>query len=141
MNDTNQVTLSGRLTSDPKVGVKKVKYAFYSIAINKQFNNSKKTTYVNIAAFGKEADYVEAFLKKGKKVHVDGELSVDKQGKLMVIANEQALRENIMYQRNSNEPNIEKSQSESQEEYKPFTDITDDGSFTPVYPEDNDIPF
>lgn len=137
MNDTNQVTLSGRLTSDPRVGTGKVKYAFYSIAINKTFNDTKKTTFVNIAAFGQEADYTEAFLKKGKKVHITGELSVDKQGKLMVIANEQAVKENVLY-RNSQ---TNDTPSEPKEEYKPFTEVSDDGSFTPVYPGDDEVPF
>ena len=62
MNDTNQVT-TGRLTADPKIGSGKVKYAFYSIAINKQFKDFKKTTFVNIAAFGKEADYAGSIFK------------------------------------------------------------------------------
>lgn len=142
MNDTNQVTLTGRLTADPKIGLGKVKYAFYSIAINKRFKDFKKTTFVNIAAFGKEADYAEAFLSKGKKVHIIGELNIDKQGKLMVVANEQALRENVLYQRNQNKDSSEETQTSSQEdEYKPFTDIADDGSFTPIYPDDSDIPF
>lgn len=142
MNDTNQVTLTGRLTADPKIGSGKVKYAFYSIAINKRFKDFKKTTFVNIAAFGKEADYAETFLSKGKKVHIIGELNVDKQGKLMVVANEQALRENVLYQRNQNKNSSEETQTNSQEEeYKPFTDIADDGSFTPIYPDDDDIPF
>jgi single-stranded DNA-binding protein len=141
MNDTNQITLSGRLTADPKIGIGKVKYAFYSIAINKQFKDYKKTTYVNVAAFSKEADYAEAFLRKGKKVNIVGELDVDKQGKLMVVANEQALRENVLYQRNQDKTNTEEKESESKKQYKPFTDIADDDSFTPVYPDGDEVPF
>lgn len=142
MNDTNQITLSGRLTADPKTGTGKVKYAFYSIAINKQFKDYKKTTYVNIAAFGKEADYAEAYLRKGKKVNIVGELDVDKNGKLMVIANEQAIRENVLYQKKQNKVNnTEENKSEPQEEYKPFTGVADDGSFTPILPDDEEMPF
>lgn len=143
MNDINQVTLSGRLTADPRIGMGKVKYAFYSIAINKQFKNSdkKSTTYVNIAAFGREADYAEAYLRKGKKVHIVGELNVDKKGKLMVIANEQALKDNVLYQRHQNINNSTENVQSDLEEYRPFTEVADDGAFTPVYPDDADIPF
>lgn len=152
MFDANFVTLSGRLTADPKVGIGKVKYAFYSIAINKTFNNSKKVTYVNIAAFGNEADYVEAFMKKGKKVMIRGELDVDKNGKLMVVANEQSVKENVLYQRNQPQQTSQTNgaassratsatRQEPQEEYKPFTGVSDDGNFTPIYPTDDELPF
>ena len=78
---------------------------------------------------GKKPITLEAFLSKGKKVHIIGELNVDKQGKLVVVANEQALRENVLYQRNQNKNSSEETQTNSQEEeYKPFTDIADDGS-------------
>lgn len=125
-NDTNNVTLTGRLTHPPRIGQGKTKYAFYSIAINKQFGDYKKTVYVNIAAFGKEADYVEAYLDKGKKVHIIGELSTDKNGKLMVIANSQALKENPLYLKDNNDANY--SYNEVDDEFKPVVD-------------DDDIPF
>ena len=148
MADINQVSISGRLTKDPLVGQGKVKYAFYSIAINRYFNNSKSTTFVNVAAFGQEADYAEAYLKKGKKVHVTGQLRADKQGKLMVVANEQSVRDNVLYR--DQKQNVSETASfsphasdipENEEQYQPFTDVASDGLFTPVLPDENELPW
>lgn len=143
MADINQVTISGRLTRDPLVGQGKVKYAFYSIAINKQFNNNKTTTFVNVAAFGYEADFAEAHLKKGKKVHITGELSVDKQGKLMVVASEQSVRDNILYRNEGQTASSQSSpfETDTETEYQPFTNVSSDGSFSPVIPDDKSLPW
>ncbi|QUH22095.1 single-stranded DNA-binding protein [Alkaliphilus sp. B6464] len=92
-DDINKIVLTGRLTHPPRTGMGKIKYAFYSIAVNKQYKDHKKTTYVNVAAFGNNADYVEHNLNKGNKVKIVGELSTDSNGELMVVAENQELKE------------------------------------------------
>lgn len=144
MADINQVTVSGRLTRDPKIGQGKVKYAFYSIAINNEFNGKKKTIFVDISAFGKEADFAEAYLKKGKKVHVTGELDFDQNKRLKITAREQSVKENVLYKnerQNANTLRVNIKNNDEEDDYHPFTDISSDGSFAPVLPNDNEVPW
>ncbi|MBC7865666.1 MAG: single-stranded DNA-binding protein [Bacteroidia bacterium] len=78
----NKVILTGFLGQDPKVDVlaSKMKVAKFSVATNYQYKNSKgemvkETQWHNIVAFAKLASEVEAKLKKGTRVTVEGRIS------------------------------------------------------------------
>ena len=63
---------SGRLTADPKVhvfesGAKVVKFTIADNGYTKK-NGETKTEFFNMEAWGKTADLVEKFLKKGRYV-------------------------------------------------------------------------
>ncbi|MGZ4033829.1 MAG: single-stranded DNA-binding protein [Bacteroidia bacterium] len=87
----NKVQLIGNLGMDPEVksleGGKKL--AKVSIATNETYKNSKgeritETQWHNLIAWGKTAEIVEKFLKKGTEVAVEGKLInrnyIDKEG-------------------------------------------------------------
>ncbi|MBA3971521.1 MAG: single-stranded DNA-binding protein [Bacteroidetes bacterium] len=77
----NKVQLIGNLGMDPEVksldGGKKL--AKVSIATNETYKNAKgervtETQWHNLIAWGKTAEIVEKFLKKGSEVAVEGKL-------------------------------------------------------------------
>ena len=70
--NTNVVTLRGRLTRDPEakqVGDKTV--VAFSLAVN---GYGEKVSFLDVEAWGKTAEVVEAYAGKGKLVTVTGRL-------------------------------------------------------------------
>jgi single-strand DNA-binding protein len=101
----NQVQLIGNLGSDPDLkefGEKK-KLAKISIATNESYVNVKgervtETQWHNVIAWGKQAEYLEKYTKKGQQIAISGKLvnsSYEKDGekryKTEVVANEVVL--------------------------------------------------
>jgi single-strand DNA-binding protein len=90
MANLNKVMLIGRLTRDPEVrtfsnGGKVAKFGF---AVNNRKKNQQtgawedEPVFVDVEAFnrgefGKQADLVEQYLKKGRQVYVEGHLRLD----------------------------------------------------------------
>ena len=77
----NKVQLIGNLGMDPEVksldGGKKL--AKMSIATNENYKNAKgekvtETQWHNLVAWGKTAEIIEKFLKKGSEVAIEGKL-------------------------------------------------------------------
>ena len=68
----------GRLTADPQITIAQsgTKIARYKLAINrpKKDDGTQTADFLNCKAFGKTADFVERFLKKGIKIAVSGTL-------------------------------------------------------------------
>ncbi|QDP46846.1 MAG: putative single-stranded DNA-binding protein [Prokaryotic dsDNA virus sp.] len=75
MSSMNVVTLVGNMGKDPKIFDGNTKVAKFSIATNEFVKQEKKTEWHNIVAFGKTADIIEAYAKKGTKIGVLGRLS------------------------------------------------------------------
>ena len=80
-NLRNRVQLIGNLGSDPEVkefnGDRKM--ARFSIATNESYKNNdgkkvEETQWHNVVAWGKTAEIVEKYLKKGKEVAIEGKL-------------------------------------------------------------------
>jgi single-strand DNA-binding protein len=78
----NRVQLIGNLGSDPEVkeldGGKT--FARFSIATNEKYTNQKgekitDTQWHNVVAWGKTAENISKFLKKGSEVAIDGKLN------------------------------------------------------------------
>jgi len=69
----------GRLVRDVEIknlnGGKQL--ANFSIAINRAYNK-EQTDFVNCTAWGKTAEYLGKYAKKGQLVSVEGELNIDK---------------------------------------------------------------
>ena len=87
----NKVQLIGNLGNDPEVKTfeKGKKLAKFSIATNESYKNASgeritDTQWHNLIVWGKTADIVEKYLKKGNEVAVEGKLInrnyTDKQG-------------------------------------------------------------
>lgn len=75
----NKVILIGRLTRDPEVRttVNGSKVANFSLAVNRQFK-TQEVDFINIVAFGRQADFSESYLSKGQLILVEGSLHINK---------------------------------------------------------------
>ena len=73
----------GRLTRDPEIrytqGDSPLTIARYSIAVDRRFrrNGESETDFFNCTAFGKQAEFVERYLKQGTKVLITGRVQND----------------------------------------------------------------
>ena len=79
--DLNKVMIIGRLTRDPELRTipSGQTVATFSVATSQQWKDSSgqaqsRTEYHNIVAWRKLADIVGQYLKKGKKVYIEGRL-------------------------------------------------------------------
>lgn len=74
----NKVILMGRLTRDPEVSssTSGSTFARYSIAVDRKFKKEGEpdADFFNCTSFGKQAEFVERYLKKGTKIVVSGRL-------------------------------------------------------------------
>ena len=79
----NKIILMGRLTRDPEIrytqGDSPLTIARYSIAVDRRFrrNGESETDFFNCTAFGKQAEFVERYLKQGTKVLITGRVQND----------------------------------------------------------------
>lgn len=79
----NKVMLMGRLTRDPEIRYGKeessTKIAKFSLAVDRKFKRSgeAEADFFNCTAFGKQADFVEHYLKQGTKMLVIGRIQND----------------------------------------------------------------
>ena len=81
----NRVMLIGRLTAKPELRytASNVPFARFTLAVDRNYGEDE-TDFFNCVSFGKQAEFVEKYLKKGIKVLVTGRLQnngyEDKQG-------------------------------------------------------------
>ena len=74
----NKVILIGRLTRDPDIrysqGEKATAVARFSIAVERRFKQDGQPTadLINCLAFGKRAEFLEKYCRKGTKLVVEG---------------------------------------------------------------------
>lgn len=75
----NLVVLTGRLTRDPelKYGQSGKAYSRFSIAVERTFQKGE-ADFVNCVAFGKTAELIGEYLRKGRKVGVQGTLQMNR---------------------------------------------------------------
>ena len=101
MANFNKVILAGNLTRDPelKYTSKGTAIASFGLAINRKWKTEtgetkEEVTFVDIDAFGRQAEVVAQYMKKGRPFLVDGRLKLDqwedknthqKQSKLRVV--------------------------------------------------------
>jgi len=101
MANFNKVILAGNLTRDPELRYtpKGVAIAHISLAINRTWKNEagetkEEVTFVEVDAFGRQAEVIGQYMKKGRPFLVEGRLKLDqwedknthqKQSKLKVV--------------------------------------------------------
>jgi len=75
----NNVNLIGRLTRDPELNTTQTgkTVANFSIAINRRFNKDE-TDFFDCTAWGKTAEIIGEYLRKGNQVGINGELRQDR---------------------------------------------------------------
>ena len=77
MADFNQITLAGRLCSDPELRHTNsgMAVAEYSLAVNRRIDaETNETLYIGCLTWGKQAETVSRYLAKGSSVLVSGYL-------------------------------------------------------------------
>ena len=78
----NIVILNGRLVRDPelKFGQSGKAYSRFSIAVDRPFQSSDKNTqtvdFINCVAFGKTAEFIGEYFRKGRKILLNGRLQM-----------------------------------------------------------------
>ena len=101
MANFNKVILAGNLTRDPELRYtpKGTAVAKISLAINRTWKNEageskEEVTFVDVDAFGRQAEVISQYMKKGRPFLVEGRLKLDqwedknthqKQSKLKVV--------------------------------------------------------
>lgn len=84
MANFNKVILIGNLTRDPELRYtpKGTAVAKLAMAVNRSWRTEsgetrEETTFVDIDAFGKQAEVIGQYLKKGRPLMVEGRLKLD----------------------------------------------------------------
>ena len=124
----NKVILVGRLTRDPEIkslpsGSQVAKFA---IAVDRNYND--EVDFINIIAFGKQAEFVSNYLLKGKLVLVEGSLRInsftDREGVNRQKAEVNAVKITFMETKKSQEqkPSVERTYHEKPERIAPGLD-------------------
>lgn len=77
----NLVVLNGRLTRDPelKFGQSGKAYSRFSIAVDRAFQTDKTSQtadFINCVAFGKTAEFIGEYFRKGRKILLNGKLQM-----------------------------------------------------------------
>ncbi len=79
--DLNSFVGIGRLTRDPELRYTPSGTAVckFGLAINRSYrnqegNNVEDTLFINVSAWGRQAEHCSQFLKKGRRVAINGEL-------------------------------------------------------------------
>lgn len=80
MSDINSVALVGRLTRDAEIRYTSAGTAVskLSIANNTGYGDKKQVNFFNLVLWGKTAESLNQYLKKGKQIAVRGELRQNK---------------------------------------------------------------
>ena len=77
----NKVQLVGRLTRDPEIrysqGENATATARFSVAVNRRFKNAEgnyDADFINCVAFGKTAEFIEKYFRKGMAIGLTGRI-------------------------------------------------------------------
>ena len=84
MPNYNKVILMGNLTRDPEIrytsggtAIAKLGMAINRTWTNKEGQKQEETTFVDVDAFGRQAEVIGQYLKKGRPVMIEGRLKLD----------------------------------------------------------------
>lgn len=77
----NKVIMMGRLTRDPEItsSTSGTTFARFSIAVDRKIKaeGQPDADFFNCTSFGKQAEFIERYLKKGTKIVITGRLQND----------------------------------------------------------------
>lgn len=128
----NKVIMMGRLTKDPEVryttGESPRAVAKWSLAVDRQYkgrDGKSEADFFACVAFGKTAEFVEKYFRKGMKILVEGRLQndhyKDRDGKMQY--NEQIIVDQVEFtERNAEQP----AQAEQAADFTPIPEDDDD---------------
>ncbi len=78
--DINAITLTGRLTQDPKIFYSQSGTGIANISIANNYSVKRgeewqqETSFFKVVVFGKQAENIEKYLVKGQEVAINGEI-------------------------------------------------------------------
>lgn len=77
----NKITIAGRLTKDPEIKAlpSRINVANFSVAVNRVWKDKdgakqEAVEFMNVVAFGKTADTIAQYFKKGSPIYLEGRL-------------------------------------------------------------------
>ena len=75
----NKIICMARLTRDPEMRAipSGTQVCEIGIAFDNGFGDQKKTCFINVTAWGKTAEFVEKYFKKGDGIMIDGRLEFE----------------------------------------------------------------
>ena len=75
----NYVALGGNITKDIQLSYtpNQVAVANFGIAVNKKYKDKESVLFIETVAFGKTAENLNKYLKKGDPLFISGELQLD----------------------------------------------------------------
>lgn len=146
----NKIQIIGNVTKDPEIKAlpSGIKVCSFSVATNRTWKDkngakSEEVEFHNVVAFGKQAELIESYVKKGSQLYVEGRLKTrtwETDGKKNYRT--EIIMENMQFgaRANNNSNPVERKVEQKDENN---SEIQDDGM--PQYPEDDinpdDIPF
>jgi single-strand DNA-binding protein len=79
MANLNKVMIIGNLTRDPEIRYtpKGTAVGEFSMAVNRKFEDKEETTFIDVTLWGKTAELVGQYLRKGSSCYVEGRLHLD----------------------------------------------------------------
>ena len=140
----NQIILMGRLTRDPEIrysqGANPTAIARFSLAADRRYKreNGPTADFFNCTAFGKQAEFVERYLKQGTKILLSGRMEnndyTNRDG--VKIHSYQVVTESIEFAESK------RATEEAQEERRRREQPDADGFYpVPDALDDDDLPF
>jgi len=114
----NLVVLTGRLTKDPelKYGASGTAYCKFSLAVGRAFQKDQ-TDFINCVSFGKTAELVGEYLRKGKLAGVQGRIQTDvyeANGEKRYSTSVHVEKIEFLESKGSSEPSFEKPHEKSE---------------------------
>ena len=142
----NRVVLVGRLVRDPDVIAlsdgKTV--SKFTVAVDRRFKNKngeKEADFIPVVVFGKPAEFVAEYVKKGNMVSVSGRITTgsydNKEGKKVYTTEITADEVNSIGSKKDNQAGTD-SESQQQDSKLSVMDLDEDFS---LMADDDDIPF
>lgn len=79
MASLNKVLLMGNLTRDPELRYAKsgTAMASFGLAVNTKSGEKEETLFIDVTAFGRQAETTSEYLKKGSSALIEGRLSFE----------------------------------------------------------------
>ena len=153
----NKIILVGRLAKNPEIKVMNSgdKVATFSFAVDRDYtkqDGTRPADFIRITAYGKKAEFVEKYLRKGLLILIEGRLQIDswqdengkwhnntyvKANNFMFLEKKKDELEDYekKYLKDINE--IDRPAEGDEKDFEEINEILDDDNFPRFFPVDN----
>lgn len=141
----NLVVLTGRLTKDPelKYGASGTAYCRFTVAVSRAFEKDK-SDFISCTAFGKTAELVGEYLRKGSLTGIQGRIQQDtyeKDGKTEYKTGVTIDKIEFLEGRKENETSTNTTGKNGRYDNKPPKDVIKGEPKVEEEPDDSEFPF